>query len=145
MTHRCCEKCLCRDCGMSCDSCFLVPHGPVTTCVWKKSLRQEVKSLAIGLTIGDLMREAAAHSMLAGFWDTPRPNAVNLALIHSEVSEALECDRVGNMVRFAEELADVMIRVADLAARLNLDLEKAIVDKLKHNKTRDRMHGGKLY
>jgi NTP pyrophosphatase (non-canonical NTP hydrolase) len=59
-----------------------------------------------------------------------------LALIHSEVSEALEADRKGNHENFAEELADAVIRIFDLAVYKNVDIAKAIVQKAQKNMTR---------
>ncbi|HHX62330.1 MAG TPA: nucleotide pyrophosphohydrolase [Epulopiscium sp.] len=67
--------------------------------------------------------------------------ASRLALIHSEVSEALEALRVGDMENFAEELADVVIRVADTAGGLGIDLEGEITNKMEKNKVRGYMHG----
>lgn len=74
--------------------------------------------------------------------DTHKVPAV-LALIHSEVSEALEAFRADDRANFEEELADVVIRVLDLAGGLQIDLDAAIAAKLAKNKTRGHRHGGK--
>lgn len=66
-----------------------------------------------------------------------------LALIHSEASEALEAFRGGDRNNFEEELADVLIRVLDLASGLGLDLDLAVEAKLAKNRTRGYRHGGK--
>ena len=89
-----------------------------------------------------------------GWWDKPRSTLECLALIHSEVSEAVEDVRDGNTtIKYAEdgklnglpsELADVVIRVFDLAGHLNIDIGKVIVEKHEYNKTRPHRHGGKL-
>jgi NTP pyrophosphatase (non-canonical NTP hydrolase) len=82
-----------------------------------------------------------------------------IALIHSEVSEAMEGHRKDQMDdhlphrKMAEvELADVIIRVADLAGAMGYDLGGAIVEKLTYNLQRaDHKHaarnaaGGKKY
>lgn len=63
-----------------------------------------------------------------------------IALIHGEVSEAMEAYRQKNMDGkdgFAEELADVVIRVLHLAGIYKIDLEKEILKKLKLNKNRE--------
>lgn len=41
------------------------------------------------------------------------------------------------------ELADVLIRIADLCGRYEIDLEGALRKKLDYNKTRPYRHGGK--
>jgi len=77
-----------------------------------------------------------------------------LMLIVSEASEALEDYRNANFLQldfevsgkpigFASELADVVIRCFDLAGALGIDLQDAIIQKHKYNKTRPFRHGGK--
>lgn len=66
-----------------------------------------------------------------------------LALIHSEVSEALEAFRKDDLPNLAEELADVCIRVFDLAEWLEIDLSQEIEDKMAINEQREHMHGKK--
>ncbi len=51
-------------------------------------------------------------------WGDPYKIPGVLALIHSEVSEALEAFRADDGDNFAEELADIVIRVLDLAPQL---------------------------
>ena len=46
---------------------------------------------------------------------------------------------------FEDELADVVIRVMDLAYSRNIDLEWHIKQKMKYNSMREHMHGGKKY
>lgn len=66
-----------------------------------------------------------------------------LCLIHSEVSEALEGHRKSKMddhlpyrQAIEVELADAVIRIADLAGALNLDLGGAIAEKMRYNAQR---------
>lgn len=66
-----------------------------------------------------------------------------LALITSETSEALEAFRKNDKVNFAEECADQIIRILDMTAGLNIDIDAAIREKLEKNKTRGFRHGGK--
>ena len=79
-----------------------------------------------------------------GWWDKPRPVPELLCLIHSEVSEALEAYRKGDDVDLTEELADIIIRVCDMAGALDLDIETAVLDKNEFNKTRSYRHGNKV-
>ena len=85
--------------------------------------------------------------------------AEKLALIHSEVSEAMEGHRKGLMddklpdrPMVEVELADAVIRICDLAGALGLDLGGAIASKLAYNLTRPdhkpearEAAGGKAY
>lgn len=66
-----------------------------------------------------------------------------LALMHSEVSEALEAFRANDQANFAEELADVIIRTLDCAAGLGIDIDAEINRKLEKNRNRAYRHGGK--
>jgi NTP pyrophosphatase (non-canonical NTP hydrolase) len=88
----------------------------------------------------------------ANGWDVAQPGdwqqteykiPAKLALITSEVSEALEAYRQDDAANFAEELADTLIRVLDLAIGLGIDLDSAVSAKLAKNKQRGYRHGGK--
>ncbi len=69
-----------------------------------------------------------------------------LALIGSEVSEALEAHRKGlSAEEFGYELADIVIRTMDLAGALKIDLAAYIVAKNEINKSRAFRHGNKKY
>lgn len=81
-----------------------------------------------------------------------------IALMHSELSEALEAHRKGLMddklphrSGIEVELADCIIRILDTAAALNLDVAGALIEKNRYNRTREdhrlevRRAGGKKY
>ncbi len=81
-----------------------------------------------------------------------------VALMHSELSEALEADRKGLMDDKLPhrdgrevEFADCIIRILDTAAALGLDVAGAVIEKNRFNKQRadhkleDRAAGGKRY
>ena len=69
--------------------------------------------------------------------------AAKLALVHSELSEALEAIRHGDRANFEEELADVVIRVLDIGEGLDLDVAGQIIRKLEKNLNRGVRHGEK--
>ena len=69
--------------------------------------------------------------------------AEKLCLIHSEISEAMEGHRKGlsddklpHRLQIEVELADAVIRIADLAGALGLDLGGAIAEKIRFNEHR---------
>ena len=74
-----------------------------------------------------------------------------IALIHSELSEALEGYRHGNpksdhipeFSAIEEELADAVIRILDTAFEMKLRLAEAIIAKIEFNATRPYKHGKK--
>jgi len=66
-----------------------------------------------------------------------------LALIHSEVSEALEAFREGDVEHFKEEMADVLIRVLDCVVGIDPDFDATVEAKMQVNRGRGYHHGGK--
>lgn len=72
-----------------------------------------------------------------------------IALMHAELSEALEGIRHGNppsehipeFTAVEEELADVIIRIMDYAQARRFRVAEAVVAKMKFNATRPHKHG----
>ena len=120
-------------------------------------------------SIAELSKEIHENARAKGFWDKERNLGEMLMLIVSEVSEAMEADRenrytetsisaingwvhdkdfVPNFKRtvkntFEDELADVCIRVFDLAYSKGFDLQAHIEAKMRYNGKREHMHGKK--
>lgn len=109
------------------------------------------------MTFQELQAAIHKRAVSKGWWDDGKEHAndiaAKLALVHSEVSEALECLRDGQMamdyelggkpVGFATELADIVIRVMDLAEALGIDLWATMLEKDAYNATRQHRHGGR--
>jgi len=126
------------------------------------------------IMLNELSKQAYQNAKDKGFYESQIEMGTRLALIHSEVSEALEADRKNKFASkdrnlqdmdisdlsdvqtklyfrqefevsikdtFEDELADIMIRVMDLAAFKGIDLEYHIKMKMAYNSTRDYKHG----
>lgn len=104
----------------------------------------------------DLCDSAHATAREKGWYDPPKTFGEEMALVHSEVSEALECYRKsgdpalthcsagGKPEGVPSELADVLIRVFDICARYGIDIGKAVIEKMVFNEHRPYRHGNKL-
>jgi NTP pyrophosphatase (non-canonical NTP hydrolase) len=97
----------------------------------------------------DIQKHIHATAKSKGWWDKERNDGEMIALIHSELSEALEALRHGNppddkIPEFSgleAELADAVIRIMDYAGGRGLDVAGALVKKIEFNETRERKHG----
>lgn len=100
--------------------------------------------------INDIVSEIHQANVDAGWWhdiNTGAPLERNdgelIALMHSELSEALEGVRKGKMddhlphrLAVEVELADALIRIMDYCGGRGLDLGGAMAEKLAYNKQR---------
>ena len=124
------------------------------------------------LTIESIMDAAHENAKSHGFWEHPLEFGTQMALVHSEISEALEADRKGHYadngaIEYAlellernvgmfntifesrikntagDELADAIIRICDTSKARGIDLGKHIRLKMAYNSTRPYKHGKK--
>lgn len=127
---------------------------------------KEEDMAAIRVGIQTLCRVAHEMCVSKGWYEEPATVGDRIALCHSELSEALEEYRAAKSdyeagltaVRFEHsaetpghhkpegfpvELADVLIRLADMSGAWDIDLAGACVTKLLYNNARPYRHGGK--
>ena len=124
------------------------------------------------MEINEMVKKAHENAVNHGFWNPPLDFGTAIALIHSELSEALEEEREGRPLVWykcneaegvstcapqdetdcckyrsrkpegvAVELADAVIRIADLCGHLGIDLDAVIREKMAYNEGRPYKHG----
>lgn len=93
--------------------------------------------------INSMMEDVAEVNKTNGWFDSERSVGEDIALLHSEVSEMLEAYRHNDMKNFAEEAADVLIRLLDTCYRREVDLYAEYSEKMEKNAKRGYRHGGK--
>ncbi len=96
-------------------------------------------------SINKLVQLCGKRSREAGWWDGVEASSIGtkIALCHSELSEGLEAyrtdsndDKLISRLGIEVELADCVIRIADMCAYLKLDLGGAIQEKVEYNRYR---------
>lgn len=112
----------------------------------------------------DLQNEIHENAVQKGFWEEPVNIAEKLMLIVSEVAEMCEADRKKRRCfvvphthgsdegfkayflehvkdTFEDEMADTIIRLLDMAKKLDIPLEEHIRAKMRYNSLRPYKHG----
>jgi NTP pyrophosphatase (non-canonical NTP hydrolase) len=112
------------------------------------------------MTLEEMAMEVCEVNKDNGWFEEDRRFAEDMALLHSEVSEALEAYRSNGLDDMTNiwdsdgtapqkpegvgsELADILIRLLDTCHRYDIDLEAEYTRKIAFNRTRGYRHGGK--
>jgi len=109
--------------------------------------------MAFAIEFDAVAQEVNHIAIEKGWWEGERNEGELIALMHSELSEALEAIRNGNppddkipeYTGVEAELADVIIRIMDMAAAKGYRVGEAVVAKINYNKNRPYKHGGKKF
>ena len=119
---------------------------------------QEVNQSVQNMTLDQMVTHCHQAAREKGWHDDSDPqNPLQIlswiALVHSELSEALECVRLGDMDTrygpdgkregFSIELADALVRILDIAGAMGISLAEAVQIKLDYNRSRSKRHGNK--
>lgn len=136
---------------------------------WSKRYIQKLSDIRGDFgEITRLSRECHKDSLRKGFYNKPQELGTSLMLVVSELSEALEADRVGRYAKLdtfkrrlqeegeenfkeifenevkdtvEDELTDTLIRILDLSGKMDIDIGSHLALKIRYNQLRPYKNG----
>lgn len=105
------------------------------------------------LALAEMTAEVRALNIEKGWRTGDNTFGAYIALLHSEVSEALEAYRARRLEFYAapngkpddvgSEMADVLIRLLDMCDVFGIDIDAEYERKMAYNRARPYRHGGR--
>lgn len=135
--------------------------------LWERKEPPKKNDEPVKLSINDFAKSVHENAVAHGWWEKEPSFAEIIALCHSELSEALDEDRMNNpnvcffddddeistdlnvythysdLQGRAVEMIDCVLRILDWCAKEDVDIEKIMTLKHEYNKTRPYKHGKK--
>jgi NTP pyrophosphatase (non-canonical NTP hydrolase) len=112
--------------------------------------------------LNDMAKTIYQNNKEKGFWDKERNMGETLMLVVTELAEAMEAYRKGQLApvpvpfvdnevfkahykdTFEDEIADSIIRLLDLCGGFHIDIAFHVREKVQYNMSRERLHGKKF-
>lgn len=108
----------------------------------------------MAMTLAELVARSYQQAVDNGWTVKDVTIPEQIALLHSEISEAMESWRNGEVMSWTDkdgkpqgigsEFADELIRIGHYSKLNGIDIEYEVKRKLEYNATRGYRHGGKL-
>jgi NTP pyrophosphatase (non-canonical NTP hydrolase) len=124
------------------------PYNRKVNCARISSIQEFLTTIVMAYVwdVGNLVDLCYGIAKSKGWWDTERNDGEMVALMHSELSEALEALRSSNGKKdhVGEELVDCCIRIFDYCGGRDITFTRCLAEKIVKNLGRPYKHGKKF-